>query len=381
MKATYWSTRRSFLMLAAVIAGAAWASAQPSIGPMVEISAKIFEFRYDTETQFGIFYQFNSDDSALQDSDVFLHGTENPSTDAPIGALDLSGSFAKLSYGSIDFNVKAAIDEGWGTVISNPTLTTANGITANIHSGEQIPYTTVQVKGTRTTLALEEKPTGISLNVTPYIMPGNNVLLDLEISSNDVVRFVVFDRGDGQRYELPVISSRTVQTVVIIPSGQRFYIGGLYSRTTGDITRKVPIVGDLPVIGFFLRGFNKKRGTSETMFQITPTIRAPGAGLSTQLTGFDKILGDESTKEVIIEPPKTPSNDASSGSAPPQSDDSAQSNSSSNQTFVPEIPKELIESATGAPVQSVSNEFTVDESKESTRRFKPIGRAPIRGKR
>ena len=308
----------------------------PEIGPIIEISAKIFEFRYDTETQFGIFYQFNSKDSALQNSDVFLHGTESLLTDAPIPALDLSGSFADLSYGSIDFNVKSALDEGWGTVISNPTLITANGKPASIQSGEQIPYTTVKFTGAKAKLTLQEKPTGIKLVVTPYILPGdttNNILMNLEIESNDVVRFEVFDRGEGERFELPVVSRRNVQTAVIIPSGQRLYIGGLYSRNTGDITRKIPIVGDLPVIGFFLRGFNKKRGTSETMFQITPTIRKPGLGIQTHLSGFDQVLGPDDTLQAIIQQQESPISPA------------AEESPFNARDVVPELPKEMIESA------------------------------------
>ncbi|MDP8245721.1 MAG: type II and III secretion system protein [Candidatus Hinthialibacter antarcticus] len=308
----------------------------PDIGPIIEISAKIFEFRYDTETQFGIFYQFNSTDSALQNSDVFLHGTESLLTDAPIPALDVSGSFADLSYGSIDFNVKAALDEGWGTVISNPTLITANGKPASIQSGEQIPYTTVKFTGSKSKLTLQEKPTGIKLVVTPYILPGdttNNILMNLEIESNDVVRFEVFDRGEGERFELPVVSRRNVQTAVIIPSGQRLYIGGLYSRNTGDITRKIPIVGDLPVIGFFLRGFNKKRGTAETMFQITPTIRKPGLGIQTHLSGFDQVLGPDDTLQAIIQQQESPIS--------PMPEETMVK----PQNIVPELPQEIIESA------------------------------------
>lgn len=305
----------------------------PEFSRMVEITAKIFEFRYDTETQFGVFYQFNSNDSTLQDSDVFLHGTENVATDAPIPALDLSGSFAKLSYGSIDFNVKAALQEGWGTIISNPTLMTADGVPASIHNGEQIPYTTVKITGTRSKLQLQEKPTGIKLVVTPHILPNDNVFMNLEVESNDAVRFEVFDRGEGERYELPVVSRRNVQTAVIIPSGQRLYIGGLYSRTTGDITRKIPIVGDLPVLGFFLRGFNKQRGTSETMFQITPTIRQPGIGIQTQLSGFDQVLGPENTVQSLSAPGVRP--DPNSLGTPPQPDRQPPKG------LVPEIPEEL----------------------------------------
>ena len=264
--------------------------------PMIEISAKVFEFRYDTETQFGIFYQFNETDpdSPIADTNIFLPGTANPSTDEPIRALDLTGSFASIDYGDIDFNVKSALQEGWGTVISNPTLVTTNGQQASIHSGEEIPYTEVEISGNKVRLRLQKRSTGVKLTCTPYILPRDRILLDLQLSNNDIVRFEVFERNEGQRYELPVISTRRVRTAVILPSGQRLYIGGLWSRDTRDITRKLPIIGDLPGIGFFFRGFNKAVNKSETMFQIIPTIRSPGTGLESQLSAFENLLNPES---------------------------------------------------------------------------------------
>lgn len=285
-----------------VVSKSSWAQAPGQPGPMVEISAKVFEFRYDTETQFGIFYQFNERDSGsyIADSDIFLPGVANPMTDVAIRALDLTGSFARINYGNIDFNVKAALQEGWGTVINNPTLITADGKTASIHSGESIPYTEVEFRGNQTNLRLQRRQTGVSMAVTPYILPKDRILLDLQISNNEVVRFEVFTRSEGQRYELPVISTRRVRTVVILPSGQRLYIGGLWSHNTSDITRKVPIIGDMPGLGFFFRGFNKKVGKSETLFQIIPTIRSPGVGLESQLTAFDRFFSLEDADDEIV---------------------------------------------------------------------------------
>jgi len=94
--------------------------------PVIEISADIYEYRLDGEKQLGIFYQYNRQSGSIQNSDIFLPGSENVKEKA-IGALDISGSFAKLSYGTIDYNIKTAIEEGRATVISNQRLITADG--------------------------------------------------------------------------------------------------------------------------------------------------------------------------------------------------------------------------------------------------------------
>ena len=110
--------------------------------------------------------------------------------------------------------------------------------------------------------------------------------MNLEIESSEITRFDTFDRGDGKRYELPIVSKRNIKSVVIVPSAQQLYIGGLYTNNTGDLVRKVPILGDVPGLGILLRGFNKKKRQSETVFQITPTIMRPGQGFPPKIISF-----------------------------------------------------------------------------------------------
>lgn len=307
MKQHFFSFCLSFLLVGAVMESAdSQDIGRP--GPMVEISATIFEFRYDTETQFGIFYQFNENETqdAIRNSDVFLPGTQNPQTDSPIPALDLTGQFAQIDYGDIDFNVKAALQEGWGTVISNQNVMTTEGHQANIHLGERIPFTDYTIQGNKAKLNVQHKKAGISLDAVPYILYGDKILLDLQISSNDVVRFEIFERGEGIRYELPIISTRSVRTVVILPAGERLYIGGLWSSSDGDTVRKVPVLGDIPGIGFFFRGFNKRAEKAETLFQIIPNIVQPGVGgIQANLSSLNGILEDNSLEGGLIQQDST----------------------------------------------------------------------------
>ena len=268
-------------------------------GQMIEISATIYDFRYDKETQFGIFYQYNRTRGSFQDSNVFLPGTEKVQ-DTPIPALDLSGTFASLDYGAIEFNIKTALQEGWGTVISNPSVLASDGVKASIISGEVVPITVVKVQGNQTTLDTQNRDTGIKLIVTPHIFKSNYILMNLEVESSEITRFQLFDRGDGARYELPVVATRNIKSVVLIPNEKKLYIGGLYTDISGDLTRKVPVLGDVPGLGFFLRGFNKKKSRAETVFQITPIIRDPGFGITSQdVSIFSDLLEPEGNKQII----------------------------------------------------------------------------------
>ena len=274
-------------------------------GQMIEVSATIYEFRYDKENQFGIFYEYNRKKGSMQNSAVFLPGTANLQ-DQPIGALDLSGSFAKLSYGSIDFNIKAALQEGWGTVISNPATTVADGESTTLLSGEKVPLTVLTVQGNQTKLETTARDTGIKLNVTPRIFRGDSVLMNLEIESSEITSFNTFDRGDKLRYELPVVTTRNIKSVVIIPSGRKIYIGGLYTDNNGKINRKLPILGDIPGIGYFFSSFNKKKNRTETVFQITPIIQAPGTNLSSADSSVFKDLLQSDENQDFIRQQKIP---------------------------------------------------------------------------
>ncbi len=275
----------------------------PVLGPQIQVSANIYEYRLDTQKQLGLFYQYNRDHGSLQTSDVFLHGTDTLAEN-PIPAVDLSGSFATLVYGSIDYNLKTAIEEGRATIISSPNITTRNGVHSSQHTGEKIPMTVVTVKGNQTTLAQAEIKTGINLSVTPHIYRENNVLMDLELESSETTRYDIFDRGDGQRFELPVITKRKIQVVVIVPSGKQLLVGGLFTENSSNVTRKVPIAGNLPVIGYFLRGFNKRKGRTETIFQITPTIKPPGSGLDYEAPVFRDLLTPKEDEDAIINKPR-----------------------------------------------------------------------------
>ncbi|RJP33249.1 MAG: hypothetical protein C4527_04910 [Candidatus Omnitrophota bacterium] len=268
--------------------------AQEMPGQMVEIAATIIEYRHNNEEQFGIFYEYdpNPDNTDFGESNLFLHGTENVQ-DSPISALDITGNFAKFKYGTINFNLKTAIQKGWATVISNPTILVSDGQSASLASGEEFPTTKLTLSGNQTKLELQLRKTGIKLNVTPLILEGENILMNLEIESSEISRLDVFDRGDGLRYELPVVTTRNIKSVVIVPSERQLYIGGLYTDNTGDLTRKVPIAGDLPIIGYFLRGFNKTNRRTETIFQIVPSIKGPGLGLEDDHSIFSDLLKDE----------------------------------------------------------------------------------------
>ncbi|MBN2329204.1 MAG: hypothetical protein JXR73_18840 [Candidatus Omnitrophica bacterium] len=342
--------------------------AQSNLKPTIQISANVYTYRLDGQKQLGIFYQYNRDKGSVQNSDVFLPGTEN-TEEQPIGALDVSGSFASINYGSIDYNLKTAVEEGRATLINHQRAMVADGERFSFIVGEKTPITVIEVKGSNVSLKTEDRDTGIKLNGTPRIFRSTNVLIDLEIESSEITSLNEFDRGDGQRYTLPAISKRNVKTCVIVPSERPVYIGGLYSNRTGDTTRKVPILGDLPVVGFFLRGFNKKRVQDETIFRITPVIKAPGEGLDIGSSVFEELLQPEGDLSLIQEQGARSTGAIQSGIPSSATDILSATDIIPSATDSFDIPSPVIKSATPADNESQQSEPIQRDDSPSKSRF------------
>jgi pilus assembly protein CpaC len=134
---------------------------------------------------------------------------------------------------------------------------------------------------------------------------------------------VEFVTAGGRRYQLPQISKRTAQTVVILRSGESFFIGGLIQESTRDQKRFIPGLASIPLLGAAFRSTNRKTVTTETVFKLTPTILEPGEGSSF----YQRLLGEQPrphAPQVSVSPilPATP--DASILTYPPSGREQSQ---------------------------------------------------------
>lgn len=161
----------------------------------------------------------------------------------------------------------ATIEEGQGRVLANPTVATADGRKATINVGQTlyIPITTT-IQGTTTT-TLQTVNAGIKLEVTPRIIDERRMLAELNIEVNSLAAF-----GPGG---MPIINSRAVSTNLEVMDGAPIVIGGLISDTTTEILRKVPILGDIPVLGEAFRYREKSRQYSNIVVVIIPRVLRP----------------------------------------------------------------------------------------------------------
>ncbi len=163
----------------------------------------------------------------------------------------------------VDLEISASQIEGSGEVISSPRVVTTNGQSAVIKAGDEIPYQTASQNGTNT----QFKEAVLSLEVTPLIIPGDKVNMDLNIKKDNVAKDV--STGIGQA---PSIQTRSIETNVLVDNGDTVVLGGIFEHEKSKLKDSVPILGDIPVIGAAFRVNSTSDDKRELLIFITPKI-------------------------------------------------------------------------------------------------------------
>lgn len=172
----------------------------------------------------------------------------------------------------VDLELSAAQAEGRGEIISSPRLITANQREATIEQGVEIPYQESSSSGATTT---QFKKAVLSLRVTPQITPDNRVILDLTVSKDSVGQLVASATGGF----VPSIDTREIITQVLVNDGQTVVLGGILETERTDTEQKVPLLGDVPVLGRLFKTTRNTDNKDELLIFVTPRILREGANL------------------------------------------------------------------------------------------------------
>ena len=195
-----------------------------------------------------------------------------PNVNLPAADLTSSIGFSLLNTVtgnllSLELSAMEANDEG--KVISSPRVVTSNQRPAVIIQGTQIPYVTVQASaGTAPVYTVAFKDVNLCLLVDPQILNNNNVILNVEIQKDSVGQLVALP-GSGS---VPSIDTRRVKTQVRVANGETAVIGGIYEQTITNNIGKVPLLGDMPFLGYLFKNTTKQDQKVELLVFLTPRI-------------------------------------------------------------------------------------------------------------
>jgi len=195
-------------------------------------------------------------------------GSPNALVDlAKSGAAGPGGAigFTVMKIGDylLDLELQAAQNEGRGEIVSNPRLITSDQTKAVIRQGVEIPYQSTVAVGGSGVAQISFKQAVLELNVTPHITPDQNILMELLVKKD----------AKGEQVGLNfAIDKREIQTTVQVGNGETVVLGGVYEGTKTNTTDKVPLLGDLPGIGFMFRRNLVQDQKKELLIFITPKI-------------------------------------------------------------------------------------------------------------
>ena len=199
----------------------------------------------------------------LSNTPQVLSQTRDFNVNFPVNADLNPGSFAigmLTNTGLLDLELTALQTEGKGEVVSNPRVITSNQKEALIEQGTEIPYLQSSSSGAST---VEFKKAVLSLKVTPQITPDDRVILDLRVTKDSV----------GEVFSgVPSIDTKEVQTQVLIDNGETVVLGGIFEHVQKTEKRKVPLLGDIPFLGWLFRSTSKVDEKDELLIFVTPKI-------------------------------------------------------------------------------------------------------------
>jgi type IV pilus assembly protein PilQ len=190
-------------------------------------------------------------------------------------ASNPAGRLAAAVLGSnyiVDLELSAAEAEGRGEIKSSPRIIAANQKEASIEQGVEIPYQQASSSGATT---VSFKSAVLSLKVTPQITPDNRVILDLQVNKDSVGQNVPTGSGGFT----PSIDTRKLTTQVVVNDGQTVVLGGILETEKRDSEGKVPLLGDVPVLGYLFKQKSNVNNKKELLIFVTPRILKEGVAM------------------------------------------------------------------------------------------------------
>ncbi len=191
----------------------------------------------------------------------------NESQAVNLPATNAAGSFALTLFNKsmtmlLGLEISAMEADGKGKTISSPRVLTADQIEATIEDGQEIPYWSASSSGATT---VSYRKAVLSLKVRPQITPDGRVIMTVHVNKDSV------NTALSTSYGL-AINTKNVQTEVLVDNGGTVVIGGIYVQEELNNVTRVPVLGDLPLLGYMFRKTDKTDNRRELLVFLTPKI-------------------------------------------------------------------------------------------------------------
>jgi len=208
-------------------------------------------------------------------------GVVDGTTEVPVPTGD--GSITTSTVPNIPLLIQMVESLSDADILSQPSLTTVDNEDARIIVGQEVPFITgssssldQSAVGRSVFNRIEREDVGIQLEVTPQISEGDYIFMDLAV---EVSQTVESDIGADVNLVGPTVQKSEVAAKVSIPDGSTGIIGGLVSENMNRSRSQTPILGDIPLLGFFFKNRGAQRSKRNLVVLVTPTIVRDGTDL------------------------------------------------------------------------------------------------------
>ncbi|EMS3088517.1 type IV pilus secretin PilQ [Neisseria gonorrhoeae] len=185
----------------------------------------------------------------------------------PVAAAANSISLVRaISSGALNLELSASESLSKTKTLANPRVLTQNRKEAKIESGYEIPFTVTTASGGGNSTNTELKKAVLGLTVTPNITPDGQIIITVKINKDSPAQC-----ASGNNTIL-CISTKSLNTQAMVENGGTLIVGGIYEENNGNTLTKVPLLGDIPVIGNLFKTRGKKTDRRELLIFITPRI-------------------------------------------------------------------------------------------------------------
>ena len=174
-------------------------------------------------------------------------------------------SFAISLFGSsltrfVNLEISALEADQRGKVVSSPRVLTSDGGKAVIEQGTELPYQVATASGAT---AIAFRKANLKLDVTPQITPEGNVIMKVQVNRDAVGQLTPSGFA---------IDTRAVQTEVLVENGGTVVIGGIYEQFERNRVNKVPLLGDIPYLGYLFKNTARTNDRTELLVFLTPRV-------------------------------------------------------------------------------------------------------------
>jgi len=229
------------------------------VAQQVMIQTIIVEASLTKENQFGLEWQYATTKGSSTLSGGTKFGLQNANPALTGFSYTLAGSDLTGFFNMLQSDTKFQI-------LSTPRIYTSNNSTASINISQSIPYIVSTIQNTNGTTSFNYafQDVGIVLTVTPRITANGYVNMDVTQTANDLQSYTSFNA--------PIVNQREANTTVTVKDGETVVLGGMIQNQVSATVNKVPLLGDIPVLGALFQSKTRTDTKTELLVFLTPTV-------------------------------------------------------------------------------------------------------------